>query len=219
MKKGVLFVISCLCLVIIQEICEAKIGDDMKKGVLFIVSGPSGVGKTCIVNEALKRLRDEDYDMARVVTYTSRPKRPKEVDGIDYNFISREDFEQKIRDDFFLEFSKHINHFYGSPKIIDGNLNLGKSFILTVNIEGVRNAKKTYYDSVSIWIDPPDANVLRNRLLGRNDCGKEEIERRLEKAKEEIEQAHKNRLFKYFLVNDVFEQSVNEFMMLVKKFI
>ena len=189
----------------------------MEKGVLFIVSGPSGVGKTCLVNEAIKRLKDEGHDIGRVVTYTSRSPRPKEVDGEDYLFIPKEDFQQKIRDDFFLEFSEHLGHFYGSPKIIDGNLDLGKSFVLIINIEGVKNAKKTYDDSISIWIDPPDANVLKTRLLGRNDCDEKKVERRLQKSKEEIEQAHKMRLFKYFLVNDVFEQAVNEFILLVKK--
>ena len=106
----------------------------MAKGKLFVVSGPSGVGKTTIVRQAIERL-SKDYDIERIVTYTSRPPREGEEPGQDYIFISSDEFKQKQQDRFFLETNEYENHSYGSPMPSTQDMELGKSFIMILDID------------------------------------------------------------------------------------
>lgn len=187
-----------------------------KKGKLFIVSGPSGAGKTCVVTEALKRLQNT-YDISRIVTYTSRPSRENEVSGKDYVFVSGEEFHQKEKDGFFLETNVYNNRNYGSPWPDTNELESGKSFVLIVDIEGSKSAAKEFRDAMLIWIAPPDMTTLKNRLEKRGTESVTQIKQRLDQAEEEMKEAHKIRLFEYVLVNDLFEQAVEEFILLVQK--
>lgn len=187
-----------------------------RKEKFFVVSGPSGAGKTSIVTEALNRLQKE-HDITRIVTYTSRPPREGEVDGKDYMFILGDDFKQKIQDGFFLETTEYSKHLYGSPLPPQQEMELGKSFVLIVEIEGAKKAVKEKGDGLAIWIDPPSMEVLKSRLLKRGDETVQQVERRVARAEEEIKEAHKIKTFDYFLVNEDFEQAVGEFIMLIKK--
>jgi guanylate kinase len=186
-----------------------------EKGKVFIVSGPSGAGKSSVISNALDRLGSE-FDISRVITYTSRAPREGEADGIDYFFISKEEFRDKMKDDFFLETTEYSGHFYGSPFPPEADIELGKSFVLVLTIDGANNAMKKFRDAVSIWISPPDMTILRNRLEKRGSENKAKIDDRLNEAKKEMDEAHKSRIFEFVLVNDLFEQSIEEFMLLVK---
>lgn len=188
-----------------------------KSGKLFVLSAASGAGKTSVVTEALNRLK-EKFDIERVMTYTSRTPRDGEVDGQDYQFLSKEDFERKIKDGFFLEFTEYAGKYYGSPASIIPELDLGKSFVMVIDIEGAKSVSKAHSDAVCIWMDPPSINVLKDRLLKRGTETEVQIERRLNVAKQEMEEAHKQqRLFTYRLVNEDFDQAVREFMLIVEK--
>lgn len=187
-----------------------------KTGRFFVISGPSGAGKTTIVNEALSRLA-KDIEISRVVTYTSRPPREGEVNGRDYVFISGDEFKQKISDKFFLETVEYAGHAYGSPLPPKEEMELGKSFILIVELEGAKRAVKEIDQGLSVWIETPGLGVLRERLEKRGTESTEQIEKRIARAEEETKEAHKIRIFDYNLVNDDFEQAVREFIMLIKK--
>jgi len=187
-----------------------------KSGKIFVVSGPSGVGKTSLVENAISRLSKE-IDISRMITYTTRQSRNGEENGKDYNFVSGQDFEKKVSDNFFLETNKYSGNLYGSPLIDQAELELGKSFIYILDIEGAKRAIKHYRGSTSVWIDPKDLKVLHNRLTKRGSETAKQIEQRIDQAEQEMKEAHKIRLFDYYLVNDDFEQAVNEFMMVVKK--
>ena len=188
-----------------------------KKGKLFVVSGPSGVGKTTVVSAAIKRLND-NHDVARIITYTSRSPRNGEVSGKDYQFISPEEFKEKIKQDFFLESTEYAGHLYGSPKPSEDEMTLGKSFVAVLDIEGAKRVSNALHkDAVLVWIAPPDMTVLKNRLIKRSVDTVVQIEKRLARAKEELDEAHKSRLFDYVLVNDIFEQAVEELKMLIGK--
>jgi guanylate kinase len=188
----------------------------MKKAVLFIVSAPSGGGKTTLVHEAIKRLARE-YSIEPVISYTTRAMREGEVAGRDYYFISREDFVRKMESGFFLETTVYNNHHYGAPAVAIDALNAGKSQVLVINIDGAKAAHQAHPDAVCIWINAPSLEVLRQRLIKRGETP-HQIDARLAVAKEEIYDAehHHKRLFRYHLVNDVFDQSVSELVAILK---
>ena len=186
-----------------------------EKGKLFVVSSPSGAGKTSVVNEALVRLQKK-YDIDRVITYTSRPSRQDEVNGKDYFFLSREEFEQKIKSKFFLEFTEYTEHFYGSPKSILSDLELGKSRIMVIDIEGAKRISSIFHDAVLIWLTPPDMKTLKDRLIKRGTESESQMESRLIEAEKEMKEAPDGRLFRYTLVNDIFEKSVVEFIKVIE---
>ncbi|MBU1007517.1 guanylate kinase [Candidatus Dependentiae bacterium] len=187
-----------------------------KTGKLFVVSGPSGAGKTSVVAVALRRLQKE-YDLSRIVTYTSRPPRENEVSGQDYIFVSGDEFHQKQKDGFFLETNVYNGRNYGSPWPEESELTQGKSYVLIVDIEGAKSVSKEFRDAIMIWIAPPDMTTLKKRLEKRATESVSQIEKRLTQAEEEMKEAHKIRLFGYVLVNDIFDQAVEELILLVRK--
>ena len=187
------------------------------KGKLFVVSAPSGAGKTSVVSEALKRLQ-KDFDISRTITHTSRLPREGEVDGKDYVFHAKEDFEQKLKDGFFLEFTEYADKLYGSPASILSDLERGKSFISVLDIVGAKSISKAYPDACCIWIETKDIDTLRNRLLKRGTETECQIDERLKVAEQEMKEAHNlQRLFTYRLINEDFEQAVRELIMIIKR--
>ena len=186
------------------------------RGKIYVVSGPSGAGKTTLVTQALARLKP-DLDIDRIITYTTRAPREGEIDGKDYIFLSREKFLEKQADGFFLETTDYMGHLKGSPKPEESELESGKSFVLVVDLEGSKTVAKTFRDAMFIWVAPPDMTALKKRLSNRGTESASGVEKRLVLAKQEMEEAHKSRLFDYVLVNDLFDQSVEELLMLVKK--
>lgn len=176
----------------------------MKEGKLFIVSAPSGAGKTTLIEELLKRW-GKKYNLERAITYTTRDAREGEINGVDYNFISIEEFQRKIEEGFFIEWSTWYDHFYGSSIEIIKGLKNGVSYILIVDRLGASKIVGQFPDSILIWITPPSLSVLEQRLRLRAKDSELTILNRLKKAAIEIEEENQNQLYNYHFINDNFE--------------
>lgn len=154
-----------------------------KRGKLFVISGPSGVGKDTLVGEVLKDLPD----LERVVTATTRKPRAEEQNGINYWFISAEEFDKRIRDDDFLEWANVHDNRYGSPRDkVYEELARGKSMILAVDVQGANKIREKMREAVTIFIVPPSLKELRKRLVARSTEDAAAIERRVAAAKNEM---------------------------------
>ncbi len=188
----------------------------MKNGKLFVIAAPSGAGKTTVTNEVIKRLSPE-INISKVRTTTTRAPRPGEVNGVDYDFISIQEFEKREKEGYFLETTKYSGQLYGSPNSILEDLNLGKSFIIVTDLPGVHELKKVAHFACFLWITAPSINELKNRLIKRENNEKNHVEKRLKLAQEEMKYAQKPRLFDYNVINDVFDKTVTEIMNLIKK--
>lgn len=174
---------------------DLEIDVQKKRGILLVVSGPSsGAGKDSVVNGFRKK-----YESSKVVTYTSRSKRPGERDGFDYHFIKTEEFEKKIKQGFFLEWEKYLDHYYGTPKKkVKRALKSGKDVLLRVDVRGSKSVKKLLPQAVLIYTAAPSFAVMAKRLRHRKD-DKETIKRKLQVATWEVEQFEG---FDYLVVNE-----------------
>ena len=182
----------------------------MSKGRLVIISGPSGSGKDTILKEALKALPEIKFSISSV----TRPMREGEVEGEKYNFISKEKFEEMIKNDMLLEYNNYIGNYYGTPKApVEKVINEGGEIILEIDVNGQRNVKEKVDSALSIFIMPPSVEVLRARLTGRGTDSAEFIEKRMKAALYEMECA-KN--YDYIVVNDDLEQAVQDFVTIIK---
>ncbi len=158
-----------------------------KKGQLIIISGPSGCGKGSVINKLL----EEDKNIILSISMTTRDKRFNEIDGKDYLFVSRDVFMSKISKNEFIEYAKYCNHFYGTPKeFIQKNINLGKTVILEIEVNGALQIKKNFFGATFIFFMPPSLKVLEDRLINRNTETLEKITSRLKTAIEEIKISH-----------------------------
>lgn len=181
------------------------------KGTLIVFSGPAGAGKDTVLEEFFK-LNPEG--VWKSVSNTTRAARDNETDGIDYNFISVEEFEDNIKNGRMLEYTKYGLNYYGTPKApVDEHLKKGDTIILKIEVEGAGNIKKLYPDAVGVFISPPSLEVLEKRLRGRGSENDEDIRRRLDIARSELEYS-KN--YEYHIVNDTLEQAVSDFYNIVK---
>lgn len=152
------------------------------KGILLIVSGAAGTGKGT-VNGILLR----DYpDFAFSVSATTRAPRPGEINGKQYHFISREEFEEQIKNDGVIEYTEYCGNYYGTLKSELKKLDEGKNLILEIEVEGAMNIKRLYPDSVAVFILPPDYDTLKNRLVNRGTNTPEDIDNRMRRALEEF---------------------------------
>lgn len=171
------------------------------RGILVILSGPSGSGKDTVLNKFL----DGRNDAKVSVSMTTRAKREDEVDGVNYYFVSREYFEKKLSEDKMLEYAEYAGNLYGTPKApVDEMLAEGKAVILKIEIQGADKIRKLYPDVVSIFLMPPSASVLEKRLRGRNSEDEETINHRLVIAKEEMRRAAD---YDYVVINDTVENA------------
>lgn len=182
-----------------------------KLGRLFLVSAPSGAGKTTVVTAALQELQKQ-YAIKKVITYTTRPMRNGEVEGIDYFFITQEDFQKKIAEGFFIEWSNWYENYYGSPRSIIDDIQKGISFIAIVDRFGAQSFKRSYPESVLIWLTPPSLEVLQERLALRKTDSSEEIEKRLRKAVVEMNEEKEEKIYKYHIINNNFYETVEKFI-------
>ena len=156
----------------------------MSRGLLIVVSGPAGSGKGT-VNSQLVATGDFVFS----VSATTRAPRPGEVNGVNYHFIDREDFQRRIDDNGFLEYTTYCDNFYGTPlKEALAVLDSGKNLILEIECDGAKNVKRIFPDAVLIMLIPPTFAIQEERLRGRGTETEEVILKRLEKAKREIEQ-------------------------------
>ncbi|PKL90325.1 MAG: guanylate kinase [Ignavibacteriae bacterium HGW-Ignavibacteriae-2] len=168
----------------------------VNKGKLFVVSAPSGSGKTTIVRNTLKEIPNLEFS----VSATTRKQRENEKEGIDYFFISEVEFERKIKNNEFIEWEQFYDYYYGTVKShIDEKINNGNSVVLEVDVKGALSIKKAYPDSVLIFIMPPSIEVLKSRLIKRNTESEEDLVKRFERA--EMELGYKDK-FDYIVINE-----------------
>ena len=178
---------------------------EKSKGLLIVVSGPSGAGKGTICNKLVKEMENTRLS----ISMTSRPPRVTEINGIDYYFVTKEEFEEKINNDEFLEYAVvHHNQYYGTPKSnIEEDLNEGKNVILEIDIQGALKVKERVKEAIFIFIMPPSMKVLKERLIKRNTETKDKVFERFQTAYKEINDYKK---YNYIVVNDEIDKAVNK---------
>jgi guanylate kinase len=181
------------------------------KGKVVIVSGPSGVGKSTICKEILKKL---DY-VYLSVSVTTRPKSDAEVDGQDYWFVSEEEFQERIDKGLLLEHAEVFGHLYGTPKDkVEEALQAGKVVILEIDVQGAKIAKAFFPDAVMIFILAPSEKDLAERLNHRGREAGEIAEKRLNGASAEIAAAWQ--YYEYMVINEDLQQAVNECVQIIE---
>ncbi len=170
---------------------------------LFIISAPSGSGKSTL----LRRVLAQDGKLVFSISYTTRPPRGKEVHGKDYFFVSRQEFQQHVAREEFLEWAEVFGHYYGTHRrFLEQAVAEGKDLVLDIDVQGARQLKSKYPDAVSVFILAPSRDILEQRLRARSEDSDEVIERRLRKAAEEIRNCHD---YDYILVNRDVEQATD----------
>ncbi len=172
-------------------------------GKLVIISGPSGSGKTTICRELAK-----DPRVRVSVSVTTRPPRSQEVNGQDYYFVSEREFEKKIKEASFVEHAQYLGTLYGTlRKPLEEAIEQGLIYLLEIDIQGALQVMEGYPDAISIFILPPEEDVLKKRLTGRNTDKEQDITERLEIAKGELQSSSR---YKYHVVNDKLEETLDE---------
>ncbi|MHC4495400.1 MAG: guanylate kinase [Planctomycetota bacterium] len=182
-----------------------------RTGVVVIVSGPSGVGKSTICKEVINRVSDVYLS----VSVTTRPRSETEVDGQDYWFISEQEFQERIDKDLLLEHAKVFGHYYGTPKdkVIEA-LDVGKVAILEIDVQGAKQAKAVFPDAVMIFVLPPTAKALVERMNNRGREAGEAAEERLNGAGREIAAAWQ--YYEHMVINEDLQQAVNECVQIIE---
>lgn len=181
----------------------------MKKGLLFVVSAPSGCGKGSILKKVL-----EDPGFYYSVSATTRSPRAGETDGVQYRFLTKEAFEKLAAENAMLEYAQYCGNYYGTLKApIEENLAAGKNVILEIEVKGALQIRRLCPEAVFIFILPPSLKVLRERLESRGTEKQEVIEERIARAGEEIPYAMQ---YDHILVNDILEDAVEDFRKLVR---
>ena len=176
----------------------------MRKGKTFIISGPSGVGKSTV----LKALLEKRSDVYFSVSATTRAPRPGEEDGVHYHFMDANSFRQRIAADEFLEYAEYVGNFYGTPKkYVDEAMEQGKDVILDIEVQGAIQVCSKRPETVRIFIAPPSWEELERRLTERGTDSPEKVQKRLLRAKVEFQTAH---TYDYFVINDTVEEAVAE---------
>ena len=182
----------------------------LAKGQLFIISAPSGAGKTSLVKALLDLLPGLEVS----VSYTTRPKRPSEQAGIDYNYVPIEHFQTMVKEGELLEHAEVFGNYYGtSAKLVEEQLLTGTDVILEIDWQGAQQVRKLVSDCVSIFILPPSKEVLEKRLKGRGQDADNVIARRMQEAVAEMSHYVE---FDYLVVNDDFGMALNDLSSLVK---
>ncbi len=182
---------------------------DKMKGLLIVISAPSGTGKTTLTHMLLKKFPDMEFS----VSYTTRKPRPGEVNGKDYFFVDREIFEKMIEEGDFLEWAEVYGNLYGTSKSqVLKALNEGKDILLDIDTQGALQVKKNFPEAVLIFILPPSFKELERRLRSRGTDDEKTIEKRLKVARKEVERAP---LYDYIVVNDVLEKAYEKLRSIV----
>lgn len=174
-----------------------------RRGILFVVSAPSGTGKTTVV----ERLVQIVPDLALSRSYTSRPARPGEADGVDYNFITRARFEEMAAAGEFLEWADVFGNLYGTCRTdAERDLDAGRDLVLVIDVQGARHVRRRCPDTVAVFVLPPDFATLERRLRGRSKDPEPAIQRRLQTAREEVAAFTE---YEYVIVNDALDACVD----------
>ena len=187
-----------------------KTNQKKRKGILFVISGPSGVGKGTVARE----LKKENSDINYSVSVTTRKPRPAEMDGKDYLFVSKQVFCEMMKNNEFMESAKVHNNYYGTPrKQVEKSLKQGKNIILEIDIQGAKQIKGQYPESVLIFLTPPSIEELKHRLQKRNSESATIRKLRLKNAREELEN---RKFYDYQVVNADLEDTIREIKKIIK---
>lgn len=187
----------------------------INKGKLFVISAPSGAGKTTIANTVIEKL-GSFYPLSKIITYTSRQPRSNETPGKDYCFVSKDDFVEKKERGFFLETTEYNGEWYGSPQSIIDDLEKGMSFIIITDILGAKTISSRMNAAVLIWLAPPSAEVLRTRLLKRGTENSAQVEARIALSRDEMDQERRENFFHYRIINDSFDIAAKELCEIIR---
>lgn len=183
----------------------------MRKGSLYVFTGPSGAGKGTL----LSRLQEQDDRLFYSISATTRAPRQGETDGVQYYFLSKAEFEEKIAQNAFLEYAQYVENYYGTLEApVNEKLEQGFDVILEIEVQGAMQVHKKRPDAVMVFIAPPSFEELAARLRGRGTEDEEKVLKRLETAKEELK--HQNE-FDYVVVNDKIDRAVEELQDILAK--
>ncbi|MDD3171667.1 MAG: guanylate kinase [Bacilli bacterium] len=181
------------------------------KGLLVVISGPSGVGKGTI-RSALFEM--EGHDLVYSVSMTTRKPRSDEINGREYWFVTKEEFEKKIKENKMLEYAEFVGNYYGTPlEKVDEQLKAGKEVVLEIEVNGAMQVRERVGDAVFIFIAPPSYEALETRLRSRGTEDTEHIKERIEKAKKELGLAYQ---YDYIVVNDEVKNAADKIMAIIR---
>jgi guanylate kinase len=183
-----------------------------KHGHLFIISAPSGAGKTTLVKAALEQFTDMLYS----ISYTTRKPRADERNGVDYHFVSKQEFKKGIKKGHWAEWAEVYGNYYGtSAEFIEKSLSSGYDILLDIDVQGTLQILKHHPDSVTVFILPPSINALRKRLEMRGTDSQAVIEKRLINAKKEMAQ---KKMYRHVIVNDELSAAIDEICAIFNKY-
>ena len=185
----------------------------MQKGLLIIISGPSGVGKGTVRRRVME---DDSLNLSYSISMTTRVPRSKEVDGVDYFFVSNEEFDNNLKNDNFLEWAQFVGNRYGTPKdYVEKLRQEGKNVILEIEVEGAKQvlSKCQGNDVFSIFLVPPSYEILEQRMRGRRSEPEEIIQERLAKARREMNLKHQ---YHYIVLNDRVDRAAEEIKSIIR---
>lgn len=182
----------------------------IQKGLLIVLSGPSGVGKGTVCS----LLREEQDDIIYSISATTRKPRVGEVDGKNYFFKSREQFEAMIKNDQLLEWAKYVNNYYGTPRaFVEATIDQGKDIILEIEVQGALKVKEKYPEGIFIFLIPPTLAELKNRIIHRGSETDETLRHRLKVAEEELKLM---KHYDYAVVNDDVSRAVKKIQSIIE---
>ncbi len=182
-----------------------------KTGKIFVISAPSGAGKTTLT----ATIRETFENLSYSVSHTTRPPRPGEKEGLDYFFISTEAFEKKIQEGKWLEWAKVHGHYYGtSLEFAMEKIKKGIHLLLEIDVQGARQVKKAYEQAITVFVMPPSLKILEQRLKKRGTDSDEVIQTRMRNAKKEISQKD---FYQYIVVNDDLKQAQTDMIAIFRK--
>jgi len=182
---------------------------EKKRGLILVISAPAGAGKTTLC----KRLLQVSPSFTYSVSFTTRPPRKNEIEGVDYYFVSREEFEKMIEEEAFLEWAGVHGQLYGtSVKLLDRAIEGEKDVVLEVDVKGGEKIKKKYPEAILIFVVPPSWEELRERLKGRATEDAEKIKQRLIRAKKEVKFF---RFYDYFIINDGINKALQDLLAII----